>query len=321
MQIISLTRYVSKTASRFVLFTIFATSMAQAVETIPGIGPTGAVGKIAGGYQFLEGPAFDGSRYLYFTDIPANRIYRWDAVSKVPNAPEVFLEPSGTCNGLMLDGAGRLIACRMDGELIAIDVATKKVTTLVGKNNGKRFNAPNDLVIDRAGGVYFTDPRFKAPEPWPQEKEAVYYRSASGETKRLDDSFAAPNGVILSPDETRLYVIPSMESTMVVFDVSSPGNLANRRAFCELKQPAGQKNKGGDGLTIDSDGNLYITSALGLQVFDPSGKPLGTIPIPEQPANVAFGGPDNSTLYVTARTGLYAIPTSAKGHRFSGKVE
>lgn len=297
-----------------------AMNVCHSADPIPGIGPTGATGIIAAGFQFLEGPAFDGQRYLYFSDIPANRIYRWDAVSKVPTAPEVFLEPAGTCNGLMLDGAGRLIACSMEGKLIAIDIATKKVTPLAAEFKSARFNACNDLVVDRSGGVYFTDPRFRAPEPWPQVKEAVYYRSATGETKRIGDDFAAPNGVILSPDETRLYVIPSMDSTMVVFDVDSPGVVSNRRAFCKLEQPAGQKDKGGDGLTIDTDGNLYITSALGLQVFDATGLALGTIAVPEQPANVTFGGIGNSTLYVTARTGLYSIPTSAKGHRFTGKV-
>jgi gluconolactonase len=278
------------------------------------------VAQIAGGFEFTEGPAFDGKKYLYFSDIPKNRIYRWDATASTPTPPEVFLEPAGTCNGLMVDGNGRLIACRMEGEIVAIDTETKKVTTLVGTYEGKRFNACNDLVIDREGGVYFTDPHFRAPDPLPQGKVAVYYRSASGETKRLPDDFAAPNGVILSPDEKHLYVIPSMESTMYVYDVVGPGKVENRRSFCELEQAAGQSNRGGDGLTIDTNGNLYITSAIGLQIFSPEGKKLGVIKLPEQPANVTFGGADNTTLYATARKGLYAIPTTAHGHRFTGKV-
>lgn len=307
--------------NRIVLFVGIIACTIDAADSIPGIGMIGNVGKIAGGFKFTEGPAFDGSQYLYFTDVQANRIYRWDAASKTPTAPEVFLDPAGTCNGLMLDGEGRLIACSMDGELLSIDTSTKQKTTLVGQNDGKRFNACNDLVIDKTGGVYFTDPRFKAPDPWPQGKEGVYYRSANGETKRIAEDFDAPNGIILSPDESRLYVIPSMDSKMIVFDVISPGVIENRRTFCELSQVAGQSNKGGDGLTIDTQGNLYITSALGLQVFAPDGNQLGTIALPEQPANVTFGGTDNSTLYATARTSLYAIPTGAKGHRFSGKVK
>ncbi len=213
-------------------------SLSCADTSIPGIGPTGTVTKIAGNFQFTEGPAYDGKQYLYFTDIPANRIYRWDAIAKKPAAPEVFIEPAGTCNGLMFDGQERMIACRMEGELVSFDIATKEATTLVGQYEGKRFNACNDLVIDREGGVYFTDPRFRAPEPWPQGKEAIYYRAPGGETKRLADDFDAPNGVILSPDETKLYVIPSMDSTMYVYDVSSPGTLSNRRPFCQLKTTA-----------------------------------------------------------------------------------
>ncbi len=300
---------------------VFAASTAFAADTIPGIGQFGEVSKIAGGFEFTEGPAFDGDRFLYFTDIPTNRIYRLDVTAKPLKAPEIFLEPAGTCNGLMFDGEGRLIACRMEGEMISIDVATKKVTTLVGTYSNKRFNACNDLVIDSAGGVYFTDPRFRAPDPWPQGKEGVYYRAASGETKRIADDFLAPNGVILSPDETKLYVIPSMDSKMFVYDVTSPGELKNRKTFCELTQAPGKVNGGGDGLTVDAKGNLYITSATGLQVFDPAGKQLGTISLPEQPANVTFGGANNSTLYVTARKGLYAINTPTKGHRFIGKVK
>jgi gluconolactonase len=305
----------------FAWLIVLASSISCVADTIPGIGSFGEASKIAGGFEFTEGPAYDGERYLYFTDIPTDRIYRLDVTAKSVSAPEVFLEKNGTCNGLMVDGDGRLIACRMEGEIVSIDIATKKVTTLVGEYAGKRFNACNDLVIDKSGGVYFTDPRFRAPQPWPQMREAVYYRSAAGETKRLADDFLAPNGIILSPDETKLYVIPSMDSKMYVYDVASPGELTNRQIFCQLTQAPGKKDGGGDGLTVDSNGNLYITSATGLQIFDPAGKQLGTISLPEQPANVAFGGADNTTLYATARKGLYAIPTPAKGHRFTGKVK
>jgi gluconolactonase len=301
-------------------FFVFSSAASQAESPIAGIGPTGPVVKLPGQYDFTEGPAYDGSRFVYFTNIPASRIMRFDTTT--PDvAPEVFVEPSMMCNGLMIDGAGKLIACRMEtGELVAFDVASKKVTSLASQHEGKRFNACNDLVIDKTGGVYFTDPRYRAPEPWPQGKEAVYYRNVKGEVARIADGFVAPNGIILSPDETKLYVIPSMESKMYVFDVSAPGVIQNRRVLCELKQPAGKDSTGGDGLTIDTLGNLYITTHLGLQVFSPEGKALGIIEIPEKPANVTFGGPDMSTLYVTAVKGFYAVPTSAKGHRFTGTV-
>ena len=277
------------------------------------LGPTGPVVKIAGDFEFTEGPAWDGKDSLYFTDIPRNRIHRLTKSGQI----EVFLEPSGHANGLMLDARGALIACQMDGQVVSIDIASKKVTPLSSEHNGARFNAPNDLVIDSKGGIYFTDPRYRAPEPFPQGKEAFYYRDPSGKVTRLGDNIEAPNGIILSPDEKTLYVIPSAEKTVRKYAVEAPGKLGKQEVFCEIRQKVAGGNSGGDGLTIDSSGNLYITTGLGIQVYSPKSEYLGAIELPEQPANCTFGGPDNSTIYATARTGLYSIPMRAKGHRFA----
>lgn len=291
------------------------TTSAQEIKNqpIPGIGPKGEVRKVAGDFAFTEGPAADADGNLYFSDIPNNRILRLSASGDV----SVFVEPSGHANGLMVHG-GRLLACQMDGQLASIDLKTKEVTAICKTYNGTRFNAPNDLVINRSGGIYFTDPRFLAPEPWPQGKEAVYYRAADGTVTRLLDDLPAPNGVILSPDEKTLYVIPSLQKEMMAYPVIGRGKLGEGRVFCTLEQPEGRDNTGGDGLTVDTQGNIYITSALGLQVFDPQGKQLGIIRFPEQPANVTFGGKDYKTLYVTARTSLYAVDMEVKGHVFPG---
>ena len=285
-------------------------------QTIPGIGPIGEIQKLHTGLAFTEGPAADANGNLYFTDIPNNRIHKHDATGKL----SVFSDPSGHCNGLMVVG-NRLLACEMDGQLKQYDLATGKQATLANEYNGKRFNAPNDLVIDKTGGIYFTDPRYRAPEPWPQGTEAVYYRAANGAVTRLVEDRTAPNGIILSPDEKTLYVIPSMEKQMWAYRVESPGKIGAGRVFCELQQPPNATNAGGDGLTIDTNGNLYITTGLGLQVFNPSGKQLGVIPVPEHPANVAFGGKDKKTLFVTARTSIYSISTEATGHVFTGFEE
>jgi len=291
---------------------VFATnSHAQKPEA--GNDYSGSVKTIRADFQFTEGPAADDHRNLYFTDIPANRIYKMDTDGMIA----VFLEPSGHCNGLMLNG-NRLLACEMDGQLKSIDLKTKKVTSLANKYNGKRFNAPNDLVIDKTGGIYFTDPRFRAPNPWPQKVEAVYYRSANGKTTRLVEDLAAPNGVIMSPDEKTLYVVPSMQKQMWAYPITSPGKIGKGRVLCELTQKKAGENRGGDGLTIDTQGNLYITMGMGIEVISPKGKSIAIIEFPQQPANVTFGGKDRKTLYVTARKGLYSKVTNFTGHVFPG---
>jgi gluconolactonase len=278
-------------------------------KPIPGVGPAGKVVKLHTGFDFTEGPAADAKGNVYFTDIPKEKIYKVDLEGKL----SVFVEKSNHANGLMFNAKGELVACEMDGQLVAYDIATKKKRTVIDKHDGKRFNAPNDLVIDKTGGIYFTDPVFRAPKPLPQGKLGVYY-TVDGKVTRLIDNLPNPNGVILSIDEKTLYVIPSGQSDMMAYPIESPGKIGKGRVFCTLK-----KGGGGDGLTIDTRGNLYITSNLGLQVFDPAGKLLGVIGLPEQPANVTFGGADFKTLYVTARTSLYTVPMEATGHLFALK--
>lgn len=288
------------------------------ITSIDGLGEIGEVRKVATGFQFTEGPAYHApSRSLYFTDVAGNTIYRLNEDLSV----EPFLTPSGHCNGLMFDGAGQLLACQMDKQLQVIDLDTKAIRVLADRFNGTRFNAPNDLVIDALGGVYFTDPRYRAPEPWPQGKEAFYYRAAGGEVTRLGDDLDAPNGIILSPDEKTLYVIPSVQKQMFAYEILEPGKLGPKRVLCELVQPRDEENTGGDGLAIDEKGNLYITAHLGVQVVSPEGKILGVIEFPEQPANCAFGGIDRQTLYATCRTSVYSVKLPVRGHVFPGKVD
>ncbi|MCA9064715.1 MAG: SMP-30/gluconolactonase/LRE family protein [Planctomycetaceae bacterium] len=288
----------------------------SAQDEIPGIGPVGKVERLHTDFAFTEGPAVDSDGNVYFTDIPGNRIHKRTTRGEL----SVFIEPSGHCNGLMIVG-DRLLACEMDGRLKQFSLSRRTETVLADSFEGVRFNAPNDLVIDRSGGIYFTDPRFRAPEPWPQKKEAVYYRAADGTVTRLITDRIAPNGVILSPDETTLYVIPSMEEKMWAYPVTAPGKIGKGKVFCRIKQAEGRSSGGGDGLTIDTNGNLYITTALGLQIFGSDGTALGILPFPEQPANVTFGGPGRHTLFVTARTSLYALETTATGHVFPGRTE
>ncbi len=290
-----------------------ASRSATAADPIPEIGPSGEAKQVATGFGFTEGPAWDGNGLLYFTDIPNARIHTVNAAGEVSQ----FVDNSGPCNGLMFNRDGELYACNMGGELVAWDVATKEKRVLAGEYDGKRFNAPNDLVIDAGGGVYFTDPMFRAPMPLPQGGQGVYYRAADGTVTRLIADLPAPNGVLLSRDEKTLYVLPSMSAEMLAYPVESPGKLGASKVFCKLKNPPERENGGCDGATIDEHGNLYFTTGMGVQVFDANGKALGVIELPEQPSNCTFGGEDGRTLYVTARTSLYALPMLVKGHWYA----
>lgn len=280
---------------------------------IEGIGPAGPIVKLHTGFKFTEGPATDRHGNVYFSDIPNQRIHKVDADGNL----SIFRENSNHANGLMLNAKGEIVACEGDGQVVAYSPDGKTRRVLADKYDGNPFNGPNDLVIDRHGGIYFTDPYFGAKKPLPQGKMAVYYIAAAGKVSRLIDDLPSPNGVILSPDEKTLYVIPSRQPEMMAYPVEAPGKIGEGRVFCTLKQLREGQKGGGDGLTVDTTGNLYITSGLGLQVFAPDGNLLGIIALPEQPANVEFGGKDLKTLYVTARTSLYTVPMEATGHLFA----
>jgi len=281
-------------------------------DTIEGIGSIGKVEKVQGGFTFTEGPASDKSGDIFFTDIPNEKIHKISSEGKV----STFIEKSNHANGLMFDAKGRLLACEMDGQIVAYSADGKKKEILIDKYMGNRFNAPNDLVVDNKGGIYFTDPAFRAPMPLPQVKVAVYYLSLKGEISRILDNLPNPNGVILSPDEKTLYVIPTGQADMMAYPVESNGKIGKAKVFCTLKQPDGKSNTGGDGLSIDIKGNLYITSGIGIQIFSPEGKFLGNISFPEQPSNCTFGGKNMKTLFVTARTSVYMVQLPIAGHRF-----
>jgi len=290
---------------------------AQENQPIAGIGPTGPVTKAHTGFQFTEGPAADAEGNVYFTDIPRNRILKAGTDGKLTT----FLENSEGCNGLMFDAKGRLIACQgRAGRVIAISVSSKAIEVLAGEYDGKRFNAPNDLVLDKHGGVYFTDPSFGQGAT--QDKMAVYYVSAEKRVTRLIDDLSRPNGVILSPDEKTLYVLPSGSPDVMAYPVESPGKLAAGKVFCRLEQaPNAPMPRGGDGLTVDSKGNLYLTQPglIAIQVVNPEGKTIGLLKFPEAPSNCTFCGKDLKMLVVTARTSLYTLPMEATGHRFGAK--
>ncbi|MEM9586077.1 MAG: SMP-30/gluconolactonase/LRE family protein [Planctomycetota bacterium] len=292
------------------LLLVVASSVALAQESLSEISPAGAVTKVMGNFSFTEGPAQATDGKLYFTDIPETTIYALTSDDEL----QVFTKQSRHANGLLPLPGGKLLACEMDGQVVQYDLKSQQRTVLAKTYQGTRFNACNDLVVDAAGGIYFTDPLFRAPTPLPQEVQAVYYRSSGGEVTRVTNDLAAPNGIGLSPDGRRLYVIPSRQAEMLVYDVSAPGKVSGERVFCTLAQPEAKTNTGGDGMALDVKGNLYITSDLGIQIFSPDGQPRGIVAVPEKPANVTFGGADFKTMYMTARTGLYRVEMPIAGY-------
>jgi gluconolactonase len=285
----------------------------DASKPIPGIGPVGAAVEIQGTFKFTEGPATDKNGVVFFSDVPANKVYKVEPDGR----STVVREDSNHTNGQMFNAAGEIVSCER-GRVAAYSLATGESRVLADSYGGKPLNGPNDLVVDASGGVYFTDPSFSLEGKSNQGVAGVYYIATDGELTRVIDDVVGPNGVILSPDEKTLYVIPFLRAEMMAYPVLSPGKLGEGRVFCTVEQPPGKKNGGGDGCAVDSRGNLYIAAATGVQVFDPHGNLLGTIKTPKGPSNCEFGGKDLKTLYVTARTSVYALPMEVAGHRFPG---
>ena len=287
------------------IFLTAAIAQAQ-IPTAPGA----ELKLVAEGYKFTEGPAVDPKGNVYFTDQPNDRILKWSAdTGKV----EDFMKPAGRANGLYFDREGKLIACADEkGELQRIDPETKKITILLDNFDKKLFNGPNDVWIDPAGGMYFTDPFYKRdywqgrdkPE---QEKQRVFYLSKGAKAPVIaEDTLVQPNGIIGSPDGKLLFVADIGDKKTYQYDIAKDGALTNRRLFCEM---------GSDGMTRDTSGNIYLTGK-GVTVFDKDGKKLGEIPIAESwTANVTFGGKDLKTLFITAMDSLYSMEMSVAGGR------
>jgi sugar lactone lactonase YvrE len=267
----------------------------------------GEVEKVAGGFQFVEGPVWHPGGYLLFSDIPANKIVKWTPSGKA----EVFREPSGQSNGLTFDRQGRLIACEHGNRRVSRTEKDGSIVTLADKFEGKRLNSPNDLCARSDGTIYFTDPDYGTPKGQKElDFQGVYRISPDGKLfLEAKERFLKPNGLALSPDERVLYVDDTEAGNVRAFDVKPDGALANDRILIQ-----GPPLGGTDGMKVDVQGNLYVT-ADGVWVIDSSGNHLGTIKIPERPANCAFGDPDNKTLYITARNGLYRVRLKIQGVR------
>jgi gluconolactonase len=271
--------------------------------------------QVATGFMFTEGPLWDRrDDSLLFSDIPANRIYRW----KEGSGAEVFKEPSGKSNGLTWDREWRLLACEHLNRRVTSLAPDGTTTVLVDRYESKRLNSPNDLVIHSSGAVYFSDPPYgiqsESVGALAEQEQPVngLYMVRLGETEPvlLAKDFDRPNGLAFSPDESRLYVNDTPRYHIRAFHVGSDGMLSGGEVLAYLSADAGEGRP--DGLKVDVEGNLYTTGPGGLWVVRPSGELAVHVQFPEKTANCAWGD-DGHSLYVTASTSVYRIRTLLPG--------
>ena len=265
------------------------------------------IDRVSASHVFTEGPVWSAEGWLYFSDVPNNRIHRF-----VPGkGTNVFREePVGT-NGNTIDAQGRLLSCESRTRRVTrTDLKSGKVEILAEKFEGKRFNAPNDIVARKDGFIWFTDPAF-GDQAAKREMDyyGIYRISPRGEVTLVTKTKGRPNGVTLSPNGRILYVADTDERKLRAWDLDRQANAINERVLIEgIDGPP-------DGIRSDEKGNIYIT-ANQLAVYSPQGKLIRSLPFPETPRNVSFGEPDNQTIYVTAYTSVYRLRWPVAGARF-----
>ena len=304
--------------SRFALLILLIFAVPQSPATFDGIPEVVAKGDtvqlVKEGYVFTEGPVGTSDGGLYFSDLlTSDRIHRLDPKGEIT----VFREKANAAGGLAISQSGELFAVETTGKHI-VKIANGQVAVLTDGTPERPLLAPNDLALDAKGGIYFTDP---GPRPVVAGRIVyVYYLPAGARQPiMLDDKIARPNGIAVTTDGRTLIVDDTVGDTVFAWDLQSDGTVRNKRAFAKLQNiPAGQ-DSGADGMALDHDNRLYVASVTGVQVFDNTGRYLGTIPVPRQPSNVAFSGAGKRTLYITAREGLYRLRMLSQGPDRPGK--
>lgn len=273
-------------------------------ETLGVVAPEASVETLAEGFEFTEGPTCDADGNLFFTDQPNDRILKWSAEGEL----STFLQPAGRSNGMYFAAGGELVTCADENNELWQISPSGETSVLWRGHEGKALNGPNDLWIHPDGGLYFTDPFYKRPwwthdEP-PQGGQHVYYLAPGAEhLVQVTSDLTQPNGIIGSSDGMTLYVSDIRSEQTWRYEIQADGTLTGKTLFCA---------HGSDGMTLDDEGNLYLTGD-GVRVFDSTGGQIDHIRV-DAPwtANVSFCGPDRQTLFITASKGLYSVRTRTR---------
>ncbi len=285
-----------------VCFAVFS-SIGLAAEALVAEGAS--LHQVSSEFTFTEGPATDSHGNVYFTDQPSNRILRWSENGMIVE----FTADAGRANGLYFDRQGNLLACAdLNNEIWKI-APSGDIEVLLGKLHGKRLNGPNDLWISPSGAFYFTDPFFQRDYWTRQGKEidveGVYFMSSEGQLRLVADDLVKPNGIIGTADGSTLYVADIGDNKTYRYEIQSDGSLTNKALFASM---------GSDGMTMDEEGNVYLTGN-GVTIFNRDGKKIDHIDVPEKwTANITFGGKQRRTLFITASKSIYTLEMQVAGH-------
>ncbi len=289
--------------STFLLIGISISCVEKSPEDI--VAKDASLELVADGYQFTEGPACDAKGNVYFTDQPNDRILKWS----ISGETTTWMQPSGRSNGLCFDKEGMLWACADEkNQLWKIDPG-KNIAVVLDNYEGRKMNGPNDVWITPQGGAYFSDPFYKRSywdrDSMEQNCQGVYFLPPTEDTPiQVVNDLLQPNGIIGTPDGLLLYVTDIKDKKTYSYAINDDGTLGSRTIFCEM---------GSDGMTLDDQGNLYLTGK-GVTVFNTTGQKIKHIDVPEDwTANVCFGGSEMNYLFITAKKALYRIKMNVKG--------
>ncbi|MES2277436.1 MAG: SMP-30/gluconolactonase/LRE family protein [Bacteroidota bacterium] len=256
-------------------------------------------------FKFTEGPAVDKKGNIFFTDQPNNKIWKYDTNGQL----SIFMDNAGRSNGMFFDKKGNLISCADENDQLWSIDKDGKATVLVKDLGGHLLNGPNDVwVNNKTGSIYFTDPYYQR-DYWTRKKsdldgQKVYYMAKGGVPVAVEDQLKKPNGIVGTPDGKILYVADIQANKIYKYSIAADGTLKDKQLLI---------NQGSDGMTLDEQGNIYLCGK-GVTIYDPTGKKLAHIDIPEPwTANICFGGKDRKLLFMTASTAVYTLRMNVKG--------